>query len=270
MARHPQRDTAAPTSVVRQQRAWVRAVLGAKSNAQPLLRAVPTDRLGRRLVRRPILERVAHPGSRLHRRDDRDRAVDREVDCTASELCRGADAVGQPLPGRRRRPHRAAHRGQRAQPGHRRRPLSRRRVHRPSRGRSHEAGPLLDHGSEPGLERRALLLVVDDAPPPVPRPDRVRPASPGTGPLLSGLVTGCARSRWPSSMSACPSTRISPGPSRPTSPAGRDGRQRTGVRSRWRTRGSSGVRRRTSARRPRFRSGTDRASGRGTATRPGR
>ena len=86
--------------------------LAAQPDAEPLLRPVPARRHGRRVARCALLGRVARPLPRPGVVADRDRPVDREVDRSAAQLRRRADALRQPVPGRRRRPHRAAHRRQ--------------------------------------------------------------------------------------------------------------------------------------------------------------
>jgi p-hydroxybenzoate 3-monooxygenase len=75
---------------------------------------VPVVRHGGRLVRRGLLGRTQAPPARRRGRAPDHRALDREVDCPAALLRRRADALRQPVPGRRRRPHRAAHRRARA------------------------------------------------------------------------------------------------------------------------------------------------------------
>ena len=103
------------------------AVLDALDAPQPLLCAVPARRRSRGLVRRALLGRVAPPpaaadgGSRHHR------AVLREVDRAAALLRCRADALRPLVPGRRRRPHRAADRRQGPQSRRQRRALSLRR-----------------------------------------------------------------------------------------------------------------------------------------------
>ena len=61
LARDPVGDAAAADPHVRPPRAWVRPVLAAHADAQPLLRAGAADRRRRRLARRPVLDRVAGP-----------------------------------------------------------------------------------------------------------------------------------------------------------------------------------------------------------------
>jgi p-hydroxybenzoate 3-monooxygenase len=92
------------------------------------------------------------------------RAVDREVDRAAALLRGRADALRQPVPGRRRGAHRAAHRRTRPQQrglGHLL-PVPRDGGALPARRRQ-RAGRLLGQGAGAGVEGAALLVVDDDA-----------------------------------------------------------------------------------------------------------
>jgi p-hydroxybenzoate 3-monooxygenase len=102
--------------------------------------------------------------------------VDREVDRAAAFLRRRADALRQPVPRRRRRPHRAADRRARPQQrcfGHL---LP---VPRPARplpeGRRQRARQLLRQGPGAGVEGATLLVVDDHHAAQLPRQHRVRP-----------------------------------------------------------------------------------------------
>ena len=125
------RDAAARAHRVLQQPTRLRARVAAQPDAEPLLRAVPARRHRRRLARRAVLGGVARPLPRPGVVADRDRPVDREVDRSPAQLRRRADAIRQPVPGRRRRPHRAADRRQGPQPRRVRRvlPVARARHH---------------------------------------------------------------------------------------------------------------------------------------------
>ena len=124
LARHPLRYAAGePRADLRQQRARLCAVHHALDDAQPLLSAGAGRRGRGRLARRSVLGRIeaAHP--RRCGRGPADRSVDRE-ERGAAALVRGrAHAARPPVPGRRRRPHRAAHGRQGPQPRRCRRAL---------------------------------------------------------------------------------------------------------------------------------------------------
>ena len=84
----------------------------------------PLDDQRRGLERRALLGRTAAPAAGSGRRGRHHRPVVREIDRAAALLRRRADAVRATVPGRRRRPHRAADRRQGPQPrGERRRYL---------------------------------------------------------------------------------------------------------------------------------------------------
>ena len=104
-----------------------------------------------------------------------DRAVDREVARAAAQLRLRADAPRQPVPRRRRRPHRAADRRQGPQPRRVRRLLPGPRARRALRRRRPPPRRLLGHGVAPGVGSGAVLVVADHDAPPVPRPERLRP-----------------------------------------------------------------------------------------------
>ena len=76
-----------------------------------------------RVARRPVLERAAVPARPGHRGAPGHRPVDREEHRAAAQLRRRADAFWPPVPGRRRRAHRAAHRRQGPEPRGQRRAL---------------------------------------------------------------------------------------------------------------------------------------------------
>ena len=192
---------------LRQPRARLRAVQHALADAQPLLRAVlgstsgsstgATTRSGTSCgcaSTREAAERAGH------------RPVDREEHRAAAQLRRRADALRPPVPRRRRRAHRAADRRQGPEPRGRRRRLCCRA--RWSSTTASAATPASTRYSErvpaPGLEGRALLLVVHLADAPVSRTPatsarRCRQAE------LDYLVALAAppRPRWPRTTSGC-------------------------------------------------------------------
>jgi p-hydroxybenzoate 3-monooxygenase len=91
-------------------------------------------------------------------------AVDREVDRPAALLRGRADALRQPVPGRRRGAHRAAHR--RTRPEQRRighlLPVPRAAGALPARRRQRAGRLLAGQGAGAGVEGAALLVVDDD------------------------------------------------------------------------------------------------------------
>ncbi len=93
-------------------------------DAEPLLHPVQPRHADRGLAGREVLGRVETTVSGRHRGQDRDRAVDRKVDCAAAQLRRRADALRPAVSRRRRRAYRAADRGERPQPRDLRRLLS--------------------------------------------------------------------------------------------------------------------------------------------------
>ncbi len=92
--------------------------------AQPLLRAGAADGQGRGLVGRGLLGRADARLPDAVAVEAGDRAVDREEHRAAAQLRGRADALRPPVPGRRRRPYRAADRGARAELGRLRHLLS--------------------------------------------------------------------------------------------------------------------------------------------------
>ena len=103
---------------VRQQRARLLAVLHAQPDAQPLLRAVPAGRQGGGLERRSASGTSCAAGStRNWPSSIVTGPTHREEHRAAAQLRRRADALRPPVPGRRRRAHRAAHRRQGPEPG---------------------------------------------------------------------------------------------------------------------------------------------------------
>ena len=151
----PVRDAAAARPRLLQPPARLRARVAAQPDAQPVLRAVPARRHDRRLARRAVLVRAHGPPPAGHGRAARHRSVDREVDRPAAQLRRRADAIRQPVPRRRRRPHRAADRRQGSQPRDLRRvlPVARLRaaLRRPRRPLPR---PLLGDGAAAGVGLR--------------------------------------------------------------------------------------------------------------------
>ena len=99
---------------LRQQPARLLALLDAQPHAQPLLPAGAADGEGRELVRRGLLAGAAPAPRRQGPRRARHRPVAREEHRAAAQLRRRAAALRPPVPGRRRRPHRAARRAPRA------------------------------------------------------------------------------------------------------------------------------------------------------------
>ena len=125
LARHPLGDAAGqPRTDLFQPRARLCALHHALDQAQPLLRAVRARRPCRAMAGRPLLGRIEAPARPGGGRQPGHRPLDREEHRAAAQLRRRADAVRPAVPGRRRRPHRAADRRQGAQPRRQRRALS--------------------------------------------------------------------------------------------------------------------------------------------------
>ena len=130
----------------------------------------PDDRFWEELKARLPAEVAARPGHR---------PVDREVDRAAAQLRRRADALRPAVPGRRRRPYRAADRRQGPEPGGIRHlfPVARADPLLPGRRRE-RPHRLFGPGARPHLEGRAVLLVHDHAAAPVPAGRPVRHPGP--------------------------------------------------------------------------------------------
>jgi hypothetical protein len=159
-----------------QPRARLRPVLDALGHRQPLLRAGAARRARRGLAGRPLLGRTANPPRPGRGGAPRHRPVVREEHRALAQLRGRADALRHPVPGRRCRPHRAAHRRQGAQSRGLRRRRPGARAHRVLRRRlDRRDRQLLGALPAPHLEGRALLLVDDVHAPPLPRNRRLRP-----------------------------------------------------------------------------------------------
>ena len=165
---------------------------------------VPLQRQGRRLVGRGVLERAAQPPGPAGARAARHRPVDRKKHRAAAQLRGRADALRPAVPGRRRRPHRAAHRRQGPEPGGHRREVPVRRLHRAlPRTQQRRHRPLLRAVPAPRLEGRALLLVVHLAHAQVPGHRRVRAEGAGGGTGLPGGFAARRPRRWRRTTWAC-------------------------------------------------------------------
>src|SRR5690606_30782189 len=176
---------------LRPQRARLRPAQHALAHAQPLLPASPARRRPRRLARRADLGRAEGPPgdrARLHPDHRRHRGEGRHPDALLRDR---AHAVRPALPGRRRRPHRAAHRRQGPQPGRRRRAGADRGARRVLRDRlDRTARRLLRRLPQAGLAGPALLLVDDDAAAHLRLRRRLRAAAAALLPGLRDLVRG--------------------------------------------------------------------------------
>ena len=106
---------------LRQPRARLRAAQHAHSANQPPVSAVPSRRGPRRVAGRAHLGGAAAALRDRRRLPPQRRPDPSEGRHRDAQLRRRADAVRPPVPGRRRRPHRAAHRRQRPQSRRRRR-----------------------------------------------------------------------------------------------------------------------------------------------------